>query len=333
MKRMLLLGMGFFNFEDIMKKGFENEGYYVDYVKDSPECIGSMNRFIPDTIWNSILLKYYHKIEKMCDESCYDFVLVIVGRNIPYTSLKRIRESNTNTKLFLYLWDQVSLVSNFEQNRELYDVILSFDTVDCRKYHLDFCPLFFTNEYDCIYCENTYDVYTAMTDLDNRNIYIRKFAKKYSKKKLELHLKIGRINYIKNVLSSVLKKDDLDIHYSYKSYPKEKNILMLEKSFATLEFVSSDQSGLSARTFEAIEAGTKLITNNSFIKEYDLYNENNIVVIDDNMFISNEFWSNPFVPVDEEIKKKYSLKNWVRNILKYSVSVESVNDNAYNLHI
>lgn len=60
----------------------------------------------------------------------------------------------------------------------------------------------------------------------------------------------------------------------------------------------------------------KLITTNFNIKEYDFYNENNILVIDsENPKINLAFFEKPYEEIPTEILKKYIINGWIENML------------------
>ena len=61
----------------------------------------------------------------------------------------------------------------------------------------------------------------------------------------------------------------------------------------------------------------KFITTNKDIVNYDFYNSNNILVIDrKNPIIDFDFLMTPYEELDENIYYKYSLENWILEVLK-----------------
>ena len=78
------------------------------------------------------------------------------------------------------------------------------------------------------------------------------------------------------------------------------------------------QSGLTMRTIESLATKTKLITTNEHVKEYDFYNPVNIFVINkNNIEVPKDFFETPYQEIDSEILEKYSLKNWLKEILSF----------------
>jgi hypothetical protein len=82
-----------------------------------------------------------------------------------------------------------------------------------------------------------------------------------------------------------------------------------------VEIQRSEQVGLSFRIFEALGHHKKLITTNKDIVNYDFYNPQNILVVDeDNIEIPVDFVSSSYVEIDEEILSKYRIEHWIKPI-------------------
>ncbi|MCW5520334.1 hypothetical protein J1N09_10820 [Aureitalea sp. L0-47] len=82
-----------------------------------------------------------------------------------------------------------------------------------------------------------------------------------------------------------------------------------------LEIQRSDQIGLSFRCMEALGHRKKLITTNKDIVNYDFYDSQNILVLDENNYhIPSEFVNSPYAEVTESVLSKYRVENWVRPI-------------------
>jgi predicted alternative tryptophan synthase beta-subunit len=60
----------------------------------------------------------------------------------------------------------------------------------------------------------------------------------------------------------------------------------------------------------------KLITTNSDIKNYDFYDENNILIIDTKKpVIPIEFIKKPYIQIPEEIISQYKVSDWANYFL------------------
>ena len=85
-----------------------------------------------------------------------------------------------------------------------------------------------------------------------------------------------------------------------------------------VDLVRQNQTGLSFRFFEAMALHKKVITNNQTIKQYDFYNENNILLIDnENIIIPDTFLNSKYQPLPEELYKKYTVENWIATAFNF----------------
>jgi hypothetical protein len=89
----------------------------------------------------------------------------------------------------------------------------------------------------------------------------------------------------------------------------------LDDSLVLIDLIRPNQVGLSFRVFEALAHQKKLITTNATIKKYDFYNPENILVIDpDNVVIDKVFFDTPYIPLEESIYSKYTIKSWTQEV-------------------
>lgn len=82
-----------------------------------------------------------------------------------------------------------------------------------------------------------------------------------------------------------------------------------------VEICQEGQTGLTARALEAMFFGTKLITNNKFIKNCEFYKKANIYIIgEDNDF--EKFLSKPFEQIEREKLYPYSAEGWIERFMR-----------------
>ena len=99
----------------------------------------------------------------------------------------------------------------------------------------------------------------------------------------------------------------------------EKMLELLMKSKIVVDLTKSTQTGMTLRVLEAIFYKKKLITNNQFIIHTDIYNPENILIMDDDFnFVDKitQFINTPFIPYDANIIEKYYIENWISKFLK-----------------
>ena len=97
---------------------------------------------------------------------------------------------------------------------------------------------------------------------------------------------------------------------------REKYNTILADSDIIFDLVRFNQTGLTQRIFDALFLEKKIITTSSVIKNYDFYNEDNILILDINTTIDDieKFRKKKYIRVDKKIVENYSIKNWVADI-------------------
>lgn len=90
----------------------------------------------------------------------------------------------------------------------------------------------------------------------------------------------------------------------------------LSRTKIAVEIVQERQTGLTARSLEAMFFGTKLITNNNAIKQCSFYKKENIYILGENEDYFIEFLKMPFVEIDREKLYPYSAQGWIEGFFK-----------------
>ena len=88
----------------------------------------------------------------------------------------------------------------------------------------------------------------------------------------------------------------------------------IEESQFMVEIVQKGQDGLTARALEAMFSGTKLISNNKYLKKCTFYNKNNIYILDDKENF-NQFVRSDFVAIETKLLLPYSAQGWMKNFV------------------
>lgn len=99
--------------------------------------------------------------------------------------------------------------------------------------------------------------------------------------------------------------------------PFKKLYRIYAASRCVVDIEHASQHGLTMRSIEILGLRRKLITTNQDIVNYDFYNENNICIIDrKHPAVDKGFFEKPYQMLDEGIYEKYSLGNWILEVLK-----------------
>ncbi|MBK7884958.1 MAG: hypothetical protein IPJ81_15125 [Chitinophagaceae bacterium] len=239
------------------------------------------------------------RISKLSEK--YETIIIIRPDFLSDTNLLLLREKANY--FVAYYWDTVAFFSRKLDIRHFFDKIFSFDSHDCEKYGFVFLPNFYFFENSP--GEIKYEVYN-LSSYDKRKFLLEKVAQRLEE--LRVSYKI-RCRSGKPVNSKYIERFENIIDYRE---------MLGEVAFCNvlLEIQTSNQNGLTFRPFEALGLNKKLITNSKVIRDYDFYDENNILIIDEtNISIPKQFFETPYKKIPDTVKQKYHLKNWVTAIL------------------
>lgn len=238
----------------------------------------------------------------------YDMIIafdsVFNEKIVKYMSSKK---KNT-TRLIFWHWN---IVKDLKQERILKSTMpicehWTFDTNDARKYSMKINNQFFFEQDINKNIGEIFDLYFVGNDKARIDILL-KF--KILCDELGLNSKIS-------VIPDSTSMSECELYVS-KEIPYGKVIDSIKKSRCILEICQDGQSGLTARALEAMFLGKKLITNNKSISQFEFYNNQNILIIDNNLLglkgIMTDFIRSPFRTIERESIYKYSFDGWLEN--------------------
>ena len=93
----------------------------------------------------------------------------------------------------------------------------------------------------------------------------------------------------------------------------QENIGNVLNSKCLIEIVQEGQSGITLRALEALVYQKKLITTCKDIVNYDFYHPKNILIWNNEFTYLKPFIQSEYYPIDKNIIKKYSFKNWIQS--------------------
>lgn len=254
--------------------------------------------------FNKDIIKKYNKI-------------IIAQTNGISDIVMDIKKWNPKAIIKYWLWDPVKSYP-YGKIEELSK--LSVMGIDCYSFDKDDCI-----KYKLKYNNNLYpyDIEVSMDEqIDVKKSKVLFFGS--NKGRLNKVVKVrdallhNNIEYDFTVLSKNITyiKKYPDIRFLDKPVKYENIIRKINESGCILDIVQEGQSGLTWRPFEALFYNKKLITTNKCIKEFDFYNKNNILVLENNYDEIKDFLALPYIIIDEKIKNNYMLEQWVNNFFK-----------------
>lgn len=323
-KQILFFAPAFFGYENKIVKKMEELGMLVD-MYDVRSVTSARSRALLKVfpaIFNKKSQRYYEEIITANAGKNYDYILIVKCDMTPENILMRFRKEYPNAKVCLYLWDSISNIPGVVKKFKYFDTLHSFDTEDCKKHpELKFRPLFFIDEFCKPYesKEYRYDVSFAGTIHSDRYNVIKQVRKIAENNGLRCYwfcyLQSKFIYYV----YKLTKKEFTNTKISDFDFKKKNSVeiaSIVEDSKIVLDIQHPKQTGLTMRTIEMVGMNKKLITTNMSIKDYDFYNPKNISVIDrKRVVIDSEFINTSYEPLPVELYQKYSLKNWIFEVL------------------
>ncbi|MEH0373147.1 hypothetical protein [Vibrio mimicus] len=217
------------------------------------------------------------------------------------------------SKLILNLWDSLERMPRNIKVIDKFDVVLSFEPLDCDKYGLvsitNYIPPSeskITNEGDY-----EYDVFSVMSFCKVRYKKLLRFLDENP------HIKSKNLVYIDNERKKKLIKDKR-VTLINKPIFNEELKSYVKKSRSILDVGYDNQKGLSFRIFESLAWEKKIITTNEFVKCFDFYNYHNIFCVNSISYsVSSDFFSSDYQSIPSEVIDAYRLKNWVIRLMSY----------------
>ncbi len=268
-----------------------------------------------------IFISYLKKIVKSLEGTHIDYVLVVRGEAFKVEPVKYLKSQFPSAKFILYLWDILQVNDQIEASK-LYDKVLTFDENDAiNNPHMIFRPTFFHPDFLADNCKKSTGEISDVLFIGTLNPYRYKLFCKLDEQ-LSSEFVFKKYFYIPSRI--VLFKDRLRDRSYAKKYPFHFEPMGLFESIYEMQhtrslidvtYLSTGQSGLSMRAYEALASGVKYITTNGNICYSDFYDPNNILVLDpENPVFPKDFLESEFKPIPSQILQRYSIKTWVDDV-------------------
>ncbi|MDN3673911.1 hypothetical protein QWY99_12700 [Flavobacterium branchiarum] len=273
-----------------------------------------------DKILNSINKAFFNKnkkvaalenylVEQVKEWGHHDVILFIRPDKISretHLELKKL----TNTYL-AYIYDSCRRFPIDNIVDGVFDEIFSFDLIDTKKYQFTFISNYIYMEKRAITLENANENIFIVISIDERFPFLNNLANYLSSQSIPFKFMLVGKKVPKNINQNII--------YSKKLVFPEELKADFENSKIFLDLIRKDHNGLSFRIFEALAMQKKIITTNKSISEYDFYNPNNILILDENdsnINIPEDFLTTPYQPLTTETYYKYTIENWVKTVFR-----------------
>lgn len=216
---------------------------------------------------------------------------------------------------YLYLWDDVTRVKEFSLYKKYFNQIYSFDKKDCQENEFIYRPTFYSKRLEKLEKNKIkYEISFVGAYSIKRNFYLKNIIdKNFTNKFIYLYMDLKK--YLKDYIFNLNYKVK-DINFFKIS--KEKYNLIMSQSEIVIDLLQFNQTGVTQRTLDALYLNKKIITNNEYIKNYDFYNSNNILIINENTTEKEirNFKNKKYIEINKEIIEYYSLERWIKDIFE-----------------
>lgn len=311
MKRILFLAPPFYEYPALIRKEFEKRGYEVDYFNSYPSNIlYKIADFFRYRRIQRLLIDSFNKRILSNVNSSYNQVFIIKASVLGSSFIKKLKEK-VSARYVQYIWDDLKFDKEAKSTFLYFDKIMSYNPQDCQKEGLTLRTNFYTSlEYKK---KKEVDLFFIASYKPNRLDFVKKILPEIKKKGLtcSINMKCSIFMYI--LTPKLWKYHQYLVFRPIKYY---RMIEMLSCARAMIDVSEKNQKGLTTRPFEALHVNTKIITTNKDIHEYDFYNKNNVMVIDEECPSIDADWLNsPYVTIPETVLNKYSVKAFVDDVL------------------
>jgi hypothetical protein len=243
-------------------------------------------------------------LEQLREIGYQDFILVIRLDRISKKAHLQIKKY-TN-KYISYVYDSCKRFPIDHLLNGIFDKVFSFDLYDCKKYGFTFVTNYIYLEKRELKDKNEIkNTAFIILSIDERFGFLNKLANYLTDNNIDFKFII--------VGKKIPENSNPNIIFTKKPLYLKDIREELEYSKIFIDLIRHDHSGLSFRIFEALSMQRKIITTNKSIVNYDFYNPNNILVIDENSIsIDSHFLNTPYMPLEDSIYEKYTLSYWVK---------------------
>ena len=320
-KNVLLIAPTFFGYEVEIKAELERRGATVDHLLDRPFRRASMKalaRFGRRWVMPAADRYYEKELSRLGDRN-YSLAIIINGQTVSARTISRIARENAGVTMILYMWDSLRNRPAAARNFALFDRVLTFDREDAEQYGIQFRPLFYGAGFEADgAAQNTLDfsfIGTAHTDRYRVVSTIARQAPANANFQIYYFLHAPWVFFAQKVTNPAFRKAKF-ADFAFTALPKSEVWEAFRRSKVIIDVEHPRQRGLTMRTIETFGAGKKLITTNADVKQYDLFDPANILVIDRaSPEVPDEFFLAPPAPTDAALRHKYSIRGWLDDVL------------------
>lgn len=317
-QRILLIGIGFYDYETAIADAFRALGAEVRVENEQPPAmrgrLAPLRRRLGRDMAEALDRHRAAMLARARTGGALDHVVVIKGTLLDAPFLHALREAQPGARLTAYHWDSMARFPELRLRQALFDRVLTFDHADAaRDPQFILRPLFYRPELDRHRsAAGTIDLsFVGWLHHDRlRQVETIRDQARALGLTTSLYLTTGSWTRLKLRLAGRGR----DVHARPQGFGPY--VATTAASCAILDLPHPEQTGLTMRAIETVGVGRKLITTAADVGAYDFYRPENIRILDPrDLRIDPVFLRTSPAPVPPEIVERYSLRAWALDVL------------------
>jgi hypothetical protein len=322
-KRILFIGIGFYDYETAIKRRLERFGASVTYFLEQPRWHQSaFLRRLAAGLGIGIPAsrdRYQRRLLKLIASIEFDYAFVIKGELLSEAFITQLKAHNEHAIFILYQWDSIRRTPSVLRLCPYFNRVLSFDRQDCLEHsNFTFRPLFYRDDAhsgEHPSSSSSYDLTFIGWLHSDRLDRLLAIEAEFRARGLRVHFYL--YTGIGTYLRHLVRGEHRLLHF--RKLPFEHVSKIVAASKCVLDLPHPDQNGLTMRAIEAIGMRRKLVTTGSDIVNYDFYDRRNVLSIQElNAAEIASFVEGDSISVPDDVLRKYSLDKWLEDIFGLS---------------
>ena len=277
---LLILPRGFYSFAQILAGGLKELGYTTTIANDEyPEnlfgkIISKLGLLLSHRITRRVL------VTQVLEGHRYDLILLIKGRGLDAETAGLLKAHARS--VVGYHFDSFRFDRGPARWRHALPRVCTFDYRDAQEEGLALVELFSSMPLAPAAPERSYRVSAIMRNHSERLVYLDRVLRAVDgigTGGVFIHIfEASRLTFLANFVRHPMLYLKYRKFISRKALPYDRYVDVLARSACTIDYAHPRQTGITIRCFEALSAGTRIITNNPSVKKSPLFGNDNAIV-------------------------------------------------------